>query len=331
VGDGDGRQVTASGGAIPSPATTLASGRNIPWLLDRRAAERADHDFLVSEPPDGPGGRWTYAGFRAVVREVAAGLRRRGIGPGDTLVLHLENCPEFLLAWFACTYIGAVPVCTNTRSAGAELQYFGEHSGAVAAITQPKFASMVGSVLPDLRWIAVTDTDTGTVAAELPGSGETFDSLRADDADVTPAAVGPYEAVWIQYTSGTTSRPKAVVLTHANALWTGKVCAAHEGLTPDDVHLVHLPLFHINALAYSTLSTLWMGATAVLMPGFSASRFWAVALRNRCPWTSMIPFTVRALWSRDVPPDHASDTGGTASARRSTTSTSACGRSAGTA
>ncbi|HKA04900.1 MAG TPA: class I adenylate-forming enzyme family protein, partial [Acidimicrobiales bacterium] len=243
--------------AIRSPSTTMASGRNIPWLLDRRAAERADHDFLVWEPADGPGGRWTYRAFRAVVGEVAAGLRRRGIGPGDTLVLHLENCPEFLVAWFACTYIGAVPVCTNTRSAGAELQYFGEHSGAVAAITQPKFAQMVASVLPDLRWMAVTDTDTGIAPAERPSRGDAFDSLRADDADVTPAAVGPYEPAWIQYTSGTTSRPKAVVLTHANALWTGKVCAAHEALTPDDVHLVHLPLFHINALAYSTLSTLW--------------------------------------------------------------------------
>jgi crotonobetaine/carnitine-CoA ligase len=126
----------------------------------------------------------------------------------------------------------------------------------------------------------------------------------ADPTGVTPAVVGPYEPAWIQYTSGTTSRPKAVVLTHANAVWGGKVCAAHEGLTPDDVHLVHLPLFHINALAYSTLSTLWTGATAVVMPGFSSSRFWDVALRNGCTWTSMIPFAVQALSGREVPAGH---------------------------
>jgi crotonobetaine/carnitine-CoA ligase len=296
--------MTSTVPAARSPLTMMASGRNVPWLLERRAQERAHHDFLVWEPAEGPPEHWSYARFLQEVREVADGLRRRGIEPGDTIVVHLENCPEFLIAWFACTYLGAVPVCTNTRSAGPELRYFGEHSRAVAAITQPKFASMVGSVLPGLRWVAVTPTDSGVTPVDRPGRGDTFDALRGDAASTSPADVAPLAPAWIQYTSGTTSLPKAVVLTHANALWTAKVSAAHEGLTADDVHLVHLPLFHVNALAYSTLTTLWMGATAVLMPGFSASRFWDAALRNRCTWTSMIPFAVRVLSERDVPAEH---------------------------
>jgi crotonobetaine/carnitine-CoA ligase len=61
----------------------------------------------------------------------------------------------------------------------------------------------------------------------------------------------------VQYTSGTTSRPKGVLWTHANALWGARINATHEDLRADDVHMVTLPLFHTNAQAYSMLATLW--------------------------------------------------------------------------
>ena len=128
--------------------------------------------------------------------------------------------------------------------------------------------------------------------------------MFGDQADGAPAPVAALDPAWIQYTSGTTSRPKAVVLTHANALWSAKVSATHESLTASDVHLVHLPLFHINALCYSTLASMWVGGTAVIQPRFSASRFWDVAVRNGCTWASVAPFCVRALLGQDFPKDH---------------------------
>jgi crotonobetaine/carnitine-CoA ligase len=187
-----------------------------------------------------------------------------------------------------------VAVCTNTRSSQAELTYYGEHSEAVAAITQPSFAGLVDAALPRLRWVAVTSADA---------AGDGFNAVLAsgEGGDSAAAPTDPLEAAWIQYTSGTTSRPKAVVLTHANALWGAKVSATHEALTRDDIHLIHLPLFHINALCYSLLATLWAGGTAVLVPRFSVSRFWDVAVRNRCTWVSVIPFVVSALADREVP------------------------------
>jgi crotonobetaine/carnitine-CoA ligase len=282
----------------------MASGRNIPWLLDARAAMYADRTFIAWEPLEGDRDVYSYARFAAEVERVAAGLRARGVRQGDTVIIHLENCPEFLLSWFALTRIGAVAVCTNTRSSVDELTYFGEHSGATAAITQPKLADALDRALPGLRWLVVTDSDGGEPAGGArPARADSFDSLRVD-GDGSAAQIGSFDPAWIQYTSGTTSRPKAVVLTHANALWGAKVNAAHESLTSDDVHLIHLPLFHINALSYSTLSTLWVGASAALVPRFSASRFWDVSLRNGCTWASMIPFTVRALAMRDIPSDH---------------------------
>ena len=71
---------------------------DVPWLLRVRAAQRGDHPFLIWEPFDGRTETFTYAGFHARVRTLAAALARRGVGAGDRLLVHLDNCPEMLLA-----------------------------------------------------------------------------------------------------------------------------------------------------------------------------------------------------------------------------------------
>jgi carnitine-CoA ligase len=92
--------------------------------------------------------------------------------------------------------------------------------------------------------------------------------------------------------------------THANALWGAKINAVHQDLHEGDVHQTYLPLFHTNALAYSMLSSLWVGGTCVIQPRFSASRFWSVALAHGCTWTSTIPFCMKALLEQEVPNNH---------------------------
>jgi crotonobetaine/carnitine-CoA ligase len=116
----------------------------------------------------------------------------------------------------------------------------------------------------------------------------------------------------VQYTSGTTSRPKAVLWTHANALWGAKVNAAHQDLHAGDVHQTYLPLFHTNALAYSMLASLWVGASCVIQPRFSARRFWNVAAEHGCSWTSTIPFCMKALLEHEIPEQHTFRLWGTA-------------------
>ncbi|MBV9660582.1 MAG: AMP-binding protein [Acidimicrobiales bacterium] len=292
--------------AMRSPHTTLAGGRSLPWLLDLRAEERSRHPFVVWEPFEGPQATLDYAGFTEQTRGLAAGLQRRGIGKGDRVLLLMDNSPEFLLSWFALTRIGAVPVCLNTRSAHDEVAYYAEHSGAVAAITQPSFAALIDRAAPQLKWMAVTETNAGAAApsGSGPARADTFAALSGDASELRPVEIDPFDPASIQYTSGTTSRPKAVVWTHANCLWGGRISASHETLRPDDVHLVHLPMFHTNAQSYSVLASLWAGATMVVQPKFSASRFWDVSLRNRCTWTSVVHFCVRALQNLEIPTEH---------------------------
>jgi carnitine-CoA ligase len=282
------------------------AGMDVPWLLRMQSQARKNHPFLIWAPLDAPARSWSYGEFHERVGALAAGLVKRGIRPGEYVLIHLDNCIEALLAWFACVELGAIAVTTNTRSAPAEMEYFAGHCGAVAAITQPAYAETISAHCRGLRWIAVISHDSG--ADPAPGNsaprGDRFEALFADSADRPRRAADPAAPCSVQYTSGTTSRPKAVLWTHANALWGAKINASHQDLHAGDVHQTYLPLFHTNALAYSMLASLWVGATCVIQPRFSASRFWPAALEHGCTWTSTIPFCMKALLEQEVPKQH---------------------------
>lgn len=278
---------------------------DVAHLLQARAEARGDHPFLIWEPFQGDRRVWSYAEFVDATRRVANGLRVRGVDVGDRVLVHLDNSPESIFSWLGCAVAGAVAVTTNARSVADELSYYAETAEVVGAITQPRFADLVDSST-DPDFLIVTATDNGAPPAQghAPSAIDSYERLF----EAAPIDLRPPDAELefsVQFTSGTTSRPKGVVWNHANALWGARMCARNEHLLPDDVHLTHLPLFHTNAQAYSVLAALWAGATVVAQPRFSASRFWDVSLRNHCTWTSVIPFCCSALMNRDEPvPQH---------------------------
>ena len=219
------------------------------------------------------------------------GLADRGVGLDDKILIHADDRPEMVVAWLACAILGAVGVTTNTRSVGAEVGYFIEKAQCVAAITQPQYAALVADAGPDLGWIAVTEVDGGD-GDPAPTDREllALADLSGDAEAWAGRAVDPMRPVGILFTSGTTSRPKAVVHTHANALWAGRVGPHNIDLTGEDTYLVYLPFFHVNAQSWSIWAALGVGATIVLQPKFSASRFWEVIAKHRVTHLSLIPF-----------------------------------------
>jgi crotonobetaine/carnitine-CoA ligase len=282
-------------------------GVDLHWLLAQQASARGAHPWLVFEPVDGRTVTLSYEAFADQARRCACGLQRRGVQAGDRVLLHLDNCAEFLVAWFGAALAGAIAVTTNTRAADAELRYFVDHSEPVCAITQPRLAAQVARCAPALRFAVVIDHDAGeaAAAAQRPAREQGFAQLLAQAPPDGPLVEpNPDRPMAIQYTSGTTSRPKGVLWTHANALWAGAVSATHQMLRPDDVHACVLPLFHTNALSYSMLASLWAGATLVLQPRFSSSRYWEVANRHRCTWASITGFCWKALTQVERPAAH---------------------------
>lgn len=291
--------MTPSSNAVnPFAAFDLAA------LLEQRARQRGSHPFLVWAPFDEPSQTWSYAQFAEAAARIAGGLAARGVKPGDRVLVQLENCPEALLTLFACARLGAIHVPVNALAAGPELAWYAAFTGAVGAVTQPRLAAALASHCPDLQWLAITETDAGSAAAAstLPERALSFKALYGEA--LPPRAPDPTAPALIMFTSGTTSRPKGVLWTHANALWGGRLGALQQGLRADDVYQLFLPLFHVVALSWSFLPALWAGATVVLQPRFSASRYWPTALEFGATAGSQVIFTSRVLSQQPVPPNH---------------------------
>lgn len=272
---------------VQLPAVHPFVAVDIPWLLRGAAEAHGPRLFLTWEPFEGSPQSWTYAEAWREMTRLASGLAERGVTPGDAVLIHLDNSPESIFLWLACSLVGAIAVTTNARAAGEELAYFAEKAKAVGVITQPAFADLVRQHLPSIGWSIIVE----------PGQGG---AVLGSDAPLPERAADPAHPFSIQFTSGTTSRPKAVVWTQANALWGAMINARHFGLRDDDITLIHAPMFHTMAQAWQMLSAIWVGAAVVLQPKFSASRFWEVTVRNGVTWTTAGSFAAVALG--DAPP-----------------------------
>ena len=275
-------------------------------MIRDRASMWGDKPFLIWAPfEDQHADIWSWARFEHDVARLAAGLQARGIKVGDKVLVHFDNCPETFLARFACCWIGAVAVLSNSVLAGPEITHTVEISGARAAITQPKLAARIREHCPTLEWIAITETDAGDTpeAGTAPSASESFEALYA--AEPAPARrPDPNDPALIMFTTGTTSRPKAVLWTHGNVLWGGQMSAMHQAVQASDVYQVFLPVYHVVGFSWAFLAAMWAGASVVLQPRFSGSRFWPTALKHKCTLSAQVHFTAGVLARQEVPQHH---------------------------
>lgn len=275
-------------------------GMDVAWLLNQWVERQPDKAFIVWAPFEGESRRLTYAELARDAKRFAAGLRERGVGVDDFVLMHLDNSPDFLTAWFGCAYLGAVPVTTNTRSVAENVRYFAELMQPACAVTQPAYAGIVREACGgDTTMIVADGPPSDSDDGKLGGVPFAEVSIDGPLPELAPDHARNFA---IQFTSGTTSRPKPTVWTNANALWGGKSMAMNMRLRREDVTLIYMPLFHANA-QISLLSAMWSGGTAVVHPRFSASRFWDTCAEHGVTWVSMIPFAFKALQGRPVP-DH---------------------------
>ncbi len=225
-------------------------------VLRAQAAARGDATFMVFEREPGSVEEITYREMLQRAERAAGALHRLGVRPGERFSVHLSNAPEFFDMWFAAALLGAAMVPSNPLCTVDELAYHFDHGGCRVCITQP---------------------DLLDVAQQAAGDRVTVISIADPwvlDSDVAPVVeVEPTDVLGVLYTSGTTSRPKGVLITHANYLHVGDSVAEHVRLRPDDRNLIVLPMFHANAQYYSSMSALVTGASIALAPRFSASRW----------------------------------------------------------
>jgi acyl-CoA synthetase (AMP-forming)/AMP-acid ligase II len=242
-----------------------ASQGSLRGLLEARAAASPEKVFLFSESD---GRRFTYREFDAAVNRAANLLAARGTARGDVVSLLMPNSAEYVIAYFACFKLGALAGPVNSLLKPEEMSYVVGNSEAKLLLYNSQFAQQVGEIrggLKDLREAVVFDDEAEATKGHSPEPGEWNDvPLASDD-----------EAIII-YTSGTTGKPKGCLLTHGNLIANARQIVEWLSFTGDDRLLTIMPLFHMNAVSVTTMSALYAGASTVVSPRFSASRFWQI-------------------------------------------------------
>jgi crotonobetaine/carnitine-CoA ligase len=167
-----------------------------------------------------------------------------------------------------------------------------EFSGATAVVTEPRFLHTLNAAADAVPAVRLRVLARASQAAE----GTTLlDDLRASTSAVPSVEVHAEDVVQMLFTSGTTSRPKAVLLTHANALHGGLRESSGLAMDSTDRALTSLPLFHVNAQVITVLSSLSVGGTAIILEEYRATKFWEQVRRHRATQVSLVAMQARTL------------------------------------
>ncbi len=232
-----------------------------------------------------------YRSLAHQVEATAAQLRDTALQPGDAVAIVLPNGLEYLVSFLAVTRARLIAAPLNSAYKPDEFRFYLEDAG-VKAIIGPAEAHPIHDVARDLGlplWRASRDNQ-GRVRLEGDGLPAT--------ASGVPDQPRPDDTALFLHTSGTTSRPKGVPLTHGNLIASIRNIAEHYQLRPDDTSLIVMPLFHVHGLIGATLSTFWAGGTVVVPAKFSAGAFWPAVKAHRVTWYSAVPTIHQVLLSR---------------------------------
>jgi fatty-acyl-CoA synthase len=277
---------------VPIPAT-------VAHVLAATELARSQQEAYV-----GPGERLTWSALREQSRRLAAAMHKAGIGKGDHVGLMLGNSGLWIAAFFACASIGAVTVPVNTRFKIEELQFCLKQADVKLLLYADNFLGidftellrqvepaidhgLPGEALPQLRRAVMAGEGSA------PGGSQSLADFLAAGAEVSDReldaladGVSPEDVLLMQYTSGTTSFPKGVMLSHRNMVGNAASVARRLGVTADDRYFSIRPFYHVAGSTLSVLVTLVTGCCLLSLPKFDVKQTLEVLETERCTLTS---------------------------------------------
>ena len=248
---------------------------NLGHLLTQAAQRYGDETALVWGDKS-----WSWVQLNARVDAFAAGLSARGIGKGDAILVISRNSNQMFESMWAAYKLGAIWVPCNFRLTPPEVAYLGSASGAKAMLYEQVFAGHVDAAREESSSLE----QVISVGAPRPGEAE-YEALVAEHLGTffTEAAVEHDDPCWYFFTSGTTGRSKAAVLTHGQMCFVVNNYLADQmpGLRPDDASLIVAPLSH--GAGVHAMPQVARGAKSVLLPGtsFNEETVWRLIEEHR--------------------------------------------------
>jgi fatty-acyl-CoA synthase len=267
---------------------------DVPLLVDdflRRPAELYPGKTAIVDGAK----RFTYRDWSERVNRLSQALLRLGVRRGDRVCILSPNSHYFLESFYATSQIGAILVPLNYRLVAADHEYILNHAGVTVVLADAAYAPVVDEIrarLPRVRhWIAAPALD-----AEIPAGWTAFDALVGAESAEPPAAIPREEGdvVSLNYTSGTTARPKGVMLTHRNCYVNAYNLIAHLRLRHEDVELWTLPMFHCNGWG-GVYALTGMGGTHVVLRAIDAAEIFGLIEREKVTFACMAPAVLRTV------------------------------------
>ncbi len=253
----------------------------------------------ASRAPDRPLARYgdatvTYGEMHSRAAALAGGLQERGVGAGDVVALLSYNCIEFLETIFAANYLGAIAMPINWRLAAAEVRYILEHSEARALVCDDALVPLADDATAGIPHPLARVC----VAATAPAGWMSLAELRTPAKVPPPVPVAGDDVHRLMYTSGTTGRPKGVMITHANLAWKNLAHLVEFSMTSADLGLACGPLYHVGALDLTTTTLIAAGATTIIHRAFDAADVVDEIERSRVTVVWLAPAMVNAIMAR---------------------------------
>jgi len=228
--------------------------------------------------------RWTYGEFFERCDRWSSVLQRLGVKQGDRVAYIAPNTHAQLESFYAVPQLGAVLVPLNFRLVAADFLYMIQHSGATVVCVAADYLAAVDSIRADLQdvahFVSLDERRDGLAPRSSDGAKVgwlDYETLLAEAAvDFVRPAIGENDLLTINYTSGTTSRPKGVMITHRNAWMNCVGMLTHTPMTPADTYLWTLPMFHANGWTFTWTVTA-AGGRHVCLPKFDAAAVFRLA------------------------------------------------------
>ncbi|MEU1302549.1 acyl-CoA synthetase [Streptomyces shenzhenensis] len=262
---------------------------NFASILDYHSAQRPGSVAVVQDER-----QLTVRELHERVNQLAAGLAGLGVRRGDIVGLLLYNRPEFLELVYAVNRIGAVFLPLNYRLSEEEWQYILGHARVKVLVAEPELVGSVDRIaagLTDLEHRIQVDGDS----PDAPWTGYEDLLARHPCAGVQPVEVASDDLQRLMYTSGTTSRPKGVCITHGNVQAKNLAHIVHFGLTAADTTLVCGPLYHVGGLDMPALGVLYAGGKVVLQRRFDPTGALRAIQEHRVTNVWLAPAMVNAV------------------------------------
>lgn len=280
-------------GSSPSPPY-----QTIPELVERKARDLGDAPLLCFED-----GTYSYREIDRESNEIANALADYGVSKGDVVSVFLENSPQYVTLWFALAKIGALMVPINVDHREETLAHILDDSDPGTIIfdekTRVNYETVRDRFHDDLQELTIGETKT----RRYRRFDEMFQDYSADSPDVD---LDPGDPMGIIYTSGSSGRPKGVVLPHYSYVNTGWEYAQNMlNIDADDRLFTTLPLFHCNAQQTTVMGAMVSETDFVLEPTFSPETFWERICEYNVTVFNYIGSIIPLLFKQDEKPDDA--------------------------